>query len=65
MGGCGAEQKKTDASQRGGALRLSHSGTCRLEIPLGCLSGSRGKNADPSARETSSAKAWMRIFSIT
>jgi hypothetical protein len=41
------EKKKTDASQRGGGLRPSHSGTCRLEMPLGCLSGSRGKNADP------------------
>jgi hypothetical protein len=46
MGRCGAEQKKTDAPQRGSALRPSHSGTCRLEMPLGYLSGSRGKNAD-------------------
>ena len=44
-GGGGAEKKKTDASRRGGGLRPWHSGTAGWRC-LGCLSGSRGKNAD-------------------
>jgi hypothetical protein len=65
MGGSGAEKKKTDASQRGGGLRPSHSGTCRLEMPLGVYPAAEARTLTRSARETSSAKDWTCIFSIT